>query len=160
MKKIILVLAIICLINGYGQCKVNKKFDKFNNTNSYNYDFRKLGSGMTDYYVSKTVYLSYNENNESYLLMIMGNYGCSTKDSYVKFLFKDHTDVVFNYKGNISCGDRYLGLSLTREDILLLTSKEITDVRIEIETPNDVVLNEKQYQKLKTNLNCLLEAKD
>lgn len=159
MKKAILILVFISSFTGYSQCKLNKKFDKFNNTNSYNFDFRKLGSGMTDYYISKTIYLSYNENNESYLLMIMGNYGCSTKDSYVKFLFKDKTDVTFNYKGSISCGDKYLGLSLTREDILLLVSKEITDVRIEIETPNDVVLNEKQYQKLKTNLNCLLEAK-
>jgi len=158
MKKSILILVLLTsTMLAQSQCKVKTTFDKFNKSTThiiYKVDLRK---GMRQF--DMMLFKGELESGISYALAPTVPYdGCITSKSYMQFL-NDKGDIIeLKYKGSIKCGTRTGVFSITESQLNDLINMNITDIRVYLDTSSDFDLTDKNKEKLKEALNCILNA--
>jgi len=156
-KLLIIVSLFLCLVcfsqNHNKDCTYKIKNDDFEKSKMYSFENKILAGGLSYF-----IYANSKQYTTTYfaIFAVTGGGQCLTSSSYVSFMFEDNEVKKIYYTGNIDCGTTLMSITLTKEDLEMLSTKKIKKIRVDMERPKDFVITENRYLKFSNNLKCLL----
>ncbi len=159
MKKLILISAIMLGFSGFGQCKISTTYDKFEKAYKYESNIINVTKGATGFQMFVTKALK--ENKSAYSLFIISTSdGCLTSESSIQFLTDKGEVILLKYVGEIKCGASNFYFDVDENTLARIKESKITDIKIVYhEFYSNVELTEKNQEKIKSLLNCIINSK-